>query len=254
MFDQCDSNCKNNRICIELNKSICSVLNLSLYYVFVGSTGLCCDNNAINEISPLLITFGSGSDHYSNINASDFNFSTSHQQVYSSLMHDRQFAFVNAVPASYDTWHAQALDHTVNDTHGYMYLVIVGEYGSQIFNSTVNGLLVGRQYEFSAYLANLIKHGKDLTRPNIRFEVRSNTNNNDLIAEYNTSDIPEYGCMTWKKYGLSFNAPNSSVVLSMISNALDSHGNDLAIDDIELRLCSIVQSHPCVPGESISIF
>jgi hypothetical protein len=48
--------------------------------------------------------------------------------------------------------------------------------------------------------------------------------------------------MTWLKYGLSFIASSSAVDLLMISNARSGIGNDLAVDDIELHVCSSVVS------------
>jgi hypothetical protein len=149
---------------------------------------------------------------------------------------------VNKIPSSFVEWHGGALDHTPNDVDGYMYFVNVGEIGSQLFNSTVNDLDTGLRYEFSAYLTNIRKKGNDSKKPNIRFEVRTVTDQNDLLANLSTGDIPEYDNMTWSKYGLSFIALNSSAILLMISNVGKGKGNDLAIDDIELRVCSTLYS------------
>jgi hypothetical protein len=44
--------------------------------------------------------------------------------------------------------------------------------------------------------------------------------------------------MIWKKYGMSFITPTSSVVLLMISNVPGIAGNDFIVDDIQLRICS----------------
>jgi hypothetical protein len=88
--------------------------------------------------------------------------------------------------------------------------------------------------------------------PNIRFEVRTATNENQLLAQFSTDDISEYDEVTWSKYGLSFNASSSSVVLLIVSNVEGIwRGNDLAIDDIELRVCSTDDSVFSPSGQCI---
>ncbi|CAF4704075.1 unnamed protein product, partial [Rotaria socialis] len=86
-----------------------------------------------------------------------------------------------------------------------------------------------------------------VTEPNIRFEVRAVHKKGDLIAQKSTGDIPVYQHMTWSKHGLSFVATSSSVVLLMISNVGGHPGNDLAIDDIQLRVSSANQTGFCYP-------
>ena len=71
------------------------------------------------------------------------------------------------------------------------------------------------------------------------------------LAQLITDDIPECNSMTWWKYGLSFVASNRSVVLLMISNATGGFGNDLAIDDIELRVWSTADFGFCPSGQYI---
>jgi hypothetical protein len=149
---------------------------------------------------------------------------------------------LNALPTNGPYWHGGALDYTVNDVGGYMYVLDLGAYGSQLFNFTVNNLCIGVHYEFSAYLANVGKNIYNYAKPNIRFEVRTATVENHLLMQISTGDIPEYGKMTWRKYGVSFIASSSSIVLLMISHVEGSIGNDLAVDDIQLRVCSTTNS------------
>jgi hypothetical protein len=157
------------------------------------------------------------------------------------------FGFVNAVPQIH-SWHHGALDHTANDKDGYMYLISVGKNDSQIFNSTINHLCIGLRYEFSTYLANIIKSQSVFVKPNVRFEVRTATVQSELLAQLSTGDIQQHDNMTWSKHGLSFVATSCSVVLLMISNVDGYDGNDLAIDDIELRVWSMVYSDFCSPS------
>jgi hypothetical protein len=199
----------------------------------------------------MLIDFGSGSSQYSTAKPSDFHFTTTYEQRFAPDTQDGNFSFVNSVPNDFQgAWHAGASDHTSGDKGGYMFLVNADFKPGQFYNGIVNNLLIGRRYEFSVYVANLLVVTG--IQPNILFEVRSPTLQNRLLAQLTTGDIPTSKDMTWLKYGLSFTAPSDSVTLLMISNAPGGYGNDLAIDDIALRVCStgeVSDSHP--PGEHI---
>jgi hypothetical protein len=117
----------------------------------------------------------------------------------------------------------------------------------------VHNLSIGFRYEFSAYLANVHRKQTLISirpEPNLRFEVQNPTLNNQLFAQLRTDGISAQEKMTWSKYGLSFVTSSSSVVLSLISNVRISGrlGNDVAIDDIELRVCSTNHSGYCPTG------
>jgi hypothetical protein len=165
--------------------------------ISIESVGLCSVNYTTNAQSLMLITFGSGPDEYSNETPSSFNFSTTHRQIFTSQVGTGMFGFVNKVFDFSNSWHGGALDHTLNDTGGYMFLVDVAEEeGSEFFKSTVNGLCIGVCYEFSAYLANIIKKNYDYSKPNVRFEVRATAWQNDSLAQEVTGGIPQYDNMT----------------------------------------------------------
>jgi hypothetical protein len=216
--------------------------------ISIESVGLCSVNYTTNAQSLMLITFGSGPDQYSNATPASFNFSTTHQQTLNSTTVAGMFVFLNAMPNT-DYWHTEALDHTPNDAGGYMFLVDVADpKESELFNSTVNGLCIGSRYEFSAYLANIVKKNLNDPKPNVRFEVRAQTVQKDILAQTITGDIPDYETMTWSKHGVSFIASSTSVTLLMISNVTVIRGNDLAIDDIELRVCSTPYFGFCPSG------
>ncbi len=222
-------------------------------FFFTESFGLSSSCGSSNVEPLLLITFGFGSDLYSSKTPSDFNFRTAHKQKLPLPENDGQFSFVNTIPKGVNSWHDGVSDHTVNDdAGGYMFLVDMGAHGTEIFSTTVHNLSMGLRYEFSAYLANVIRKDAWVPHfePNLRFEVRSSTAENQLLAQLSTGGISEYNKMTWSKYGLSFVTPSSSVVLSLISNVgtFTLVGNDVAIDDIELRVCSTNHSQSCHTG------
>ncbi len=131
-------------------------------------------------------------------------------------------------------WHTGATDHT-GDKGGYMYLVNADYTPDQFYNGTVGNLIVGKTYEFSVYVANLMVLPG--IQPNILFQVRTPQPENQLLAQTSSGNISSTQQLTWSKYGLSFTATTSSVTLLMISNAPGGYGNDLVIDDITFRIC-----------------
>ena len=158
------------------------------------------------------------------------------------------FNFVNAIDDNFDVWHGGALDHTENDINGYMFLVNLGNNRQEIFSMALNNLCIGSHYVFSAYMANIVRQSRSLQKPNVIFEVRTLNAQNQMLAQSSTGRISDYENLTWTKYGLSFNTSSSSVVLLMISDVGEYMGNDLVIDDIELRACSTGHPGVCPPG------
>ncbi|CAF4789554.1 unnamed protein product, partial [Rotaria magnacalcarata] len=216
----------------------------------IQSVDVCSKHENDTYGSLFFITFGSDSDQFSSKTASDFNFTTNLKRESWSNFKSGAYAFVNSVPSSLTVlWHNAAKDHTTNDTDGYMYLADMGNVNDTLFNYKIQNLCVGVDYEFSAYLTNVRRETwwLSVTEPNIRFEVRAMKENGDLIAQKSTGDIPEYHRMIWSKHGLSFVAKSSSVVLLIISNVGGDWGNNLAIDDIQLRVSSADNPGFCYP-------
>ena len=207
-----------------------------LLFVFKESVGLCYDNQTFHSEPILLITFGNGSAQYSTATPANFSFHTTYEQRFAPTTNDGNFSFVNAIPNDFNNaWHTNATDHT-GDSGGYMFLVNADYKPGQFYNGRVDDLCVGLRYELSVYLANICKPANK-TNPNVLFEVRS-TQNNTLLAQLSSGNVTEDSSLTWRKYGFSFIALESSVNLLMNSNARGGFGNDLVIDDIELRVCA----------------
>ncbi|UJR16692.1 hypothetical protein I4U23_003592 [Adineta vaga] len=162
-----------------------------------------------------------------------------------------QFVLANKVPNLHSMWHINAEDYTLFDWNGYMMIIDVATTDdSVLFKSTVDSLCIGERYEFSAYLANIVKKEVNAPKPNIRFEVREAAGRNKILNQLNTGDLCEKTWMTWSKHILSFVASTSSVVLSIVPEDHGVHGRDLAIDNIELRVCSIFSSGFCPSGQT----
>ncbi|CAF4536815.1 unnamed protein product, partial [Rotaria socialis] len=216
-------------------------------------------DNATHKLGRVFsITFGNGSNLYSNKTPSDFNFTTNHSQKQTDSLRSGNFGFVNKINKSGSSWHIGALDHTKDDDDdGYMFLVDVGNKNHQpLFNYKVDNLSSDQCYEFSAYITNVVKHGEKQAKPNVRLEIRETDKNDTLVAQTSTGDLPECSNMSWSKYGISFVPTSSSVALLLVSNVHEDKGNNLAIDDIELRVCSD-SVDPCAgqdTQESTSMF
>jgi hypothetical protein len=220
-----------------------------IVFLFLESVGVCFANCTTNMTPLLLITFGFGQNNISNNSLSTFNFNTTQNQTKQLPIKEGQFAFMNRVPEESLNWHVGALDHTPNNVGGYMFIINVANSNNvTLFNSTVNDLCIGLCYEFSAYLTNLLNLNGSRHLPNVRFQVQSLTTPNNILALSNTGNISRYERMTWSLYGLSFIASERSVSLLIISNVQGGSGNDLAIDDIQLRVCSSIPSYFCSSG------
>ena len=161
---------------------------------------------------------------------------------------------MNTIPADYPPWLAGALDHTADaggdGSSGYMMLIGAGATPGDVFRTQMGNLVAGSRYEFSAYVANVVQSGNNLIRPSVRFEVRTTSADNTLLASTTTGNIGEYGTLTWNQYGMSFYAPSSSVVLVMVSVAPGGGGNDFVVDDITLRTCASTTSASCSARKS----
>ncbi|CAF3956995.1 unnamed protein product [Rotaria sp. Silwood1] len=205
------------------------------------STGLCSLQNTLNAESIVSITFGAGASQYSSATPADFQFSTTYTQAFSDTLSYGSFAFANAVPAYHAGWQGNASDHTPNDdtgsSHGYMMIIDAKVNADEIFRFTADTLCIGLTYQFSFYVVNLIKSPNNYIKPSIKFEIRTLTAANTLLATLDSGDIAEFNTLTWQRYGLLFVATTSSVVLLAISNTPGGSGNDLAIDDISLIVC-----------------
>ena len=142
------------------------------------------------------------------------------------------------------SWHF-GLDNTPNDGFGYMLLFDATDAPGEFFNITLNDLCPGTQYEFSAFLANVVTpsacSGQSI-EPNVRFELRA-LDSNELLASIQTGSLPTTPFLRWDQFGLSFTLPENqnAAQLLLINSAPGGCGNDIAIDDISLRICNPVR-------------
>ncbi len=133
------------------------------------------------------------------------------------------------------TWHSMT-DHTGG---GYMMLVNASIDPGLFYQKKITDLCQGTSFDFSVYVANLMKKGAGGPKdPSLRFVIK-NPNTNAIIADTTTGYLPRYANPTWEKYGIHFDLPQglSAVILQIYNNGEGGDGNDLVLDDITFSIC-----------------
>jgi gliding motility-associated-like protein len=136
-------------------------------------------------------------------------------------------------------WHVVPFDHSPNDPNGYFLLVNALTGPSLIYQDTISGLCPGISFETSAWIINLLKQtacSNNGIDPNLSFFITDLGGN--IIAQYNSGNLPESDPYSWTQHRFLFNAPaNGSIILKIVSNAGAGCGNEFALDDISFRPC-----------------
>jgi gliding motility-associated-like protein len=196
--------------------------------------------------------FGSGTPQYNTAPQSTFGFSTTFKAWNKAQTNDGYYSIVNKIPNDFqlqgtNVW-LSGNDHTSNDGKGYMLLVNGDQTLGEFYRDTVDNLCLGGTYEFSSYLANIFKPANAFPTPQtsippqVRFEIRDLTGK--VLDSVSTGNINNTATLSWNRYGLTFAAPSTSIILVMVSTASSGTGNDIVLDDIAFK--------PCIPA-TISI-
>mgnify|MGYP003668835949 CR=1 FL=1 len=135
-------------------------------------------------------------------------------------------------------------DHTPNEIDGGLGYFYYGDAGDQLnmfFAQKISGLCDDIQYELSAWFANTNNINFGPVEPNIKLIVGftdSNDNNIGTIVESNTGTITSTD-PRWKRGSLVFTVPTGTenIYFMLQNNVSGRNGNDLGIDDIEVRPC-----------------
>ena len=198
--------------------------------------------------------------------------SSSYQQIYTLQTSDpgagmgsgcylvAKRGYRNSTINTYSVWHIMD-DHTYfgDTTRGYLLEIDGTGRGNDVFYSTeIQGLCAGSKLTFSAYVANLTTAGqyngwrnRNYVHPKLTF-VLTHPQTGAELARYNTDTIAHdwslFGTPSawkytanWQLVGMNFTVPEGvdAVRLSIRNNASGSStGNDFAMDDIEIRLCT----------------
>ncbi|MBL7703369.1 MAG: hypothetical protein JNM14_14050 [Ferruginibacter sp.] len=159
----------------------------------------------------------------------------------SSCPDDGQYSFATAVSNCFEgKWHHLAEDHTPGDVNGMMMLVNASKKPGDFFDMTITGLKPGGKYRFSGWFANICKYASGCAPmpPVIEIEIYADKKKIGIIA---TGEIKLTNLTEWKNYTGEFvMASNTDIIsLQMKNLAPGGCGNDFAMDDIEINLCSL---------------
>lgn len=226
--------CRSNMSNAYVSSSYISPTHWSLFLSSLESFGLCL---SFDGQTMFLNTFVAGSSQFSSGTPDNWSSTTTYSQRFAFDVSDGQFGVPNTTP-NYGSWHQEVIDHTVNDTTGYMILYNPITSFPVIYTQKFRQQCISQQYEFSFYVANLFQQSYHMINPSFRLEVRSSINQTNLIASWNTVEIFAQNSFTWDHHDISFIASVSSVDIRLISQAPNGNGNDLVIDDIGFRSCS----------------
>ncbi len=148
----------------------------------------------------------------------------------------------NAKDASPDGafWNDSFTDHTGN-VDGYFYYCDAKEDLNVFYAQKIEGLCSDIEYELSAWFAKT--NAPDyFIDPNIKLIIgftNSADQNIGNIVEIDTGPIEGVGDNRWHRKSLVFSMPmgTENVYFMLKNNVAGLNGNDLAIDDIEVRPC-----------------
>ena len=155
---------------------------------------------------------------------------------------DGEYTITNFVDVTcFDSaWHAIPGNHTPGDNNGNFLLINAGYEGGAFYKQPVSGLCAGTVYEFSFWTVNLDVPGKCDTSVLPVLTAVIETEAGELVQTLDFGSIPETNKPVWIQYGGTFKTPDpvGNLVISL-TNKKGGCGNDFAIDDIQVRQCSL---------------
>ncbi|GAB2536883.1 gliding motility-associated C-terminal domain-containing protein [Spirosoma aerophilum] len=167
---------------------------------------------------------------------------TPYQYVPPTCPADGQFTVTETIDGSCFnyTWFAVAEDHTSGDVNGNMMIVNGANTAGTFYQQTVSGLCGGTTYEISLWAINLLKPGICPTPliPNLTITIETksgHTLSSTPLGAIELADKP-----LWRRYEALFVAPRTTeaLVIKLVNTKGDyGCGNDMVIDDIQLRQC-----------------
>ncbi|OQP39116.1 hypothetical protein A4D02_17435 [Niastella koreensis] len=181
------------------------------------------------------ITFGSGPNPGQPFSAA----TTTYMYTSGDCPQDGYYAIRNSTSGCFGSWHTITSDHT-GDPNGYFMLVNSSYAPSAFFVDTVHGLCSNTNFEFAAWITNMLRLGQGCQpsiKPDLTFTIEKT--DGTILQTFNTGSISEQSTLTWQQMGFYFVTPPGiqDVVLRIVNNAPGGCGNDLALDDITFRPC-----------------
>jgi hypothetical protein len=158
-----------------------------------------------------------------------------------ALFHQGYYSLTKSAYHLFPSEYHRASDHTFpNDTtRGYFMFAHSGdnEVNHILYQTDIDNLCDGMTLSFTAWYMDINK--LPVTQalcPKIEMQMLNSITNDILIT---TGDITIVKGNLWKQYGFNFDLPSgiTNVKFRILNKEPSGHGNDLGIDDIEIRAC-----------------
>jgi gliding motility-associated-like protein len=153
------------------------------------------------------------------------------------------------------SWHTIPEDHTPNDVRGNMMIVNASAAAGAFYTHPLTGLCSGTEYEFSVWGINLLKPGICSAPVLPELTITIETQRGQVIQSINIGTIPQSSIPTWQRFAAVFTAPEQveGVVVKLINRqGAGGCGNDIALDDIQLKQCGECRPTPVFAPDAFS--
>ncbi|QHV96578.1 T9SS type B sorting domain-containing protein [Spirosoma endbachense] len=174
---------------------------------------------------------------------------TSYNYVTSVCPENGEYSLASTVNGTcfFNAWHTVTEDHTPNDSGGNILIINASDEIGAFYQQPLPGLCGGTNYEFSLWGLNLLKPNicSDPVLPNLT--IRIETIDGRVLQTIDFGSIEITQTPVWRRYSTLFTAPNVTepVVVKLINNqGAGGCGNDLALDDIQLKQCDACAPNP----------
>lgn len=149
-------------------------------------------------------------------------------------------------------WHDVPEDHTPNDARGNMMIVNGSNRPVELYTLPPISLCSGTTYELSVWAINLLEP-RICSAPLLpELAISVETASGQVLQSISISPIPQAVTPSWQRYATLFTAPETTeaIVVKLINlQSTEGCGNDMALDDIQLKQCGACSPAPMyVPG------
>jgi hypothetical protein len=145
--------------------------------------------------------------------------------------------------------HSYLDDHTSwgDQNSGYFLTFDASSSPGEFYNFDIDELCAGKELSFSAWLMNInppayaLYPPSDYSLPNVQFVIEDT--GGIVLSRFNTGDVVVTTTgPVWVNYSFNFTVPTgiNQLKVKFVNNITQSgySGNDISIDDIEVRLCA----------------
>src|SRR4051812_29238467 len=187
----------NSSFLLKITK--CLLLPCIAIFVYTASHAQLCNNNLGDPI--VNVTFGTGH--------APLPPNTTTYSYIDGCPNKGEYTINDFLFGCGGYWVQMTGDHTSGDINGNYMMVNAESTPGLVHLDTAKGLCSGLTYQFSAYVTNVMNSvytcDGHAVLPDLTFSVKDFSGN--VIASYNTGDIPITNEKNWVQYGFTFQLP-----------------------------------------------